>query len=73
MDRTRIAAIAFMAAGVLALAYGGFTYTEGTHEANIGSMHMSIDDRRHVNIPAWAGVGMLLVGGLVFVGGLKQG
>jgi hypothetical protein len=42
-----------MAAGVLALAYGGFTYTEGTHEANIGSMHMSIDDRRHVG-PALA-------------------
>ncbi|HEY5656106.1 MAG TPA: hypothetical protein VIS04_09730 [Woeseiaceae bacterium] len=73
MDRTRVAAIAFMAAGVLALAYGGFTYTEGTHEANIGSMHMSIDDRRHVNIPSWAGVGMLLVGGMVFAAGLKRG
>ena len=73
MGRTRIAAIAFVTAGVLALAYGGFTYTEDTHEANIGSMHLSIDDKRHVNIPAWAGVGMLLVGGLIFAGGLKRG
>jgi len=35
-------------------------------------MHMSIDETRHVNIPVWAGVGMLLVGGLVFATGLKR-
>ena len=73
MDRTKIAAIVLMAAGVLGLAYGGFTYTSDTHEANIGSMHMSIDETRHVNIPVWAGIGLLLVGGLVFAGGMKRG
>ena len=72
MNRTKIGAVVLMVAGALALAYGGFTYTEGTHEANIGSMHMSIDDTRHVNIPVWAGVSMLLVGGLVFAAGLKR-
>jgi hypothetical protein len=73
MDRMKIAAIVLMVAGVLGLAYGGFTYTEDTHEASIGSLSLSIDDKRHVNVPVWAGVGMLLVGGLMFTGALKRG
>jgi hypothetical protein len=73
MDRTKMVAVALVVAGILALAYGGFSYTEDTHEANIGSMHMSIEETRHVNIPVWAGVGMLLVGGLIFATGLKRG
>jgi drug/metabolite transporter (DMT)-like permease len=72
MDKMRTLAVVLAVAGILALAYGGFSYTEDTHEANIGSMHMSIDETRHVNIPVWAGVGMLLVGGLVFATGLKR-
>jgi hypothetical protein len=55
MDRMKLVAIVLMVAGVLGLAYGGFTYTEETHEANIGSLSMSIDDKRHVNIPVGAG------------------
>ena len=51
MNSMKIMAIVFMAAGVLALVYGGFSYTEDTHSADIGSMHMSIDDTRQVNIP----------------------
>ncbi len=73
MNGTKTVAIVLMAVGILGLAYGGFTYTQDTHEANIGSMHMSIDETRHVNIPVWAGVGVLLVGGLMFAGGLKRG
>jgi drug/metabolite transporter (DMT)-like permease len=72
MDRLKIVAIVLMVAGVLGLAYGGFSYTEDTHEANIGSMHMSIDETRHINVPVWAGVGMLLAGGLIFATGMKR-
>ena len=69
----KIVAIVLMAAGVLGLAYGGFTYTEDRHEANIGSLSLSIDDKRRVNVPVWAGVGMLLAGGLIFATGMKRG
>ena len=62
-----------MAACILGLDYGGFTYTEATYEASIGSVSLSIDDKRRVNIPIWAGVGMLAVGGLIFANGLKRG
>jgi TRAP-type C4-dicarboxylate transport system permease small subunit len=72
MDKITIVAIVLMAAGVLGLAYGGFTYTEDTHEASIGSLSLSIDDKRRINIPVWAGVGMLVVGGLMFATGLRR-
>jgi drug/metabolite transporter (DMT)-like permease len=72
MDRMKIVAIVLMVAGVLGLAYGGFTYTEDTHEASVGPLKLSVDDKRHVNVPVWAGVGLLLVGGVMFAGGLKS-
>lgn len=73
MDRMKMLAIGLMVAGALGLAYGGFTYTQDTHEANVGSLTFSIDDKRRVNVPVWAGVGMLLAGGLIYAAGLKRG
>jgi hypothetical protein len=56
----------------LALAYGGFTYTKDTHDADLGPIHMSIKDKERVNIPIWAGVGAVVLGGVLLVGGLKR-
>ncbi|MGB5324824.1 MAG: hypothetical protein WBN40_05285 [Pseudomonadales bacterium] len=72
MNTPKIIALVLMAAGVLALAYGGFTYTQDTHTASVGDLSISVDDKRRVDVPIWAGVGMLLVGGLVLAGGLKK-
>src|SRR5688500_9883244 len=52
----RIAAIVLLAAGILALVYGGFTYTKETHEAKVGPLDFSIAEKERVNIPVWAGV-----------------
>ena len=57
--------------GALGLAYGGFSYTSETHDADIGPIHMSMDERERVNIPLWAGVGAVLVGGFLLLGGKK--
>lgn len=67
MNGTRIAAIALIIAGILALAYGGFTYTKDTHEASIGPIELSVKDKRTVNIPVWAGAGALIAGVLLLV------
>lgn len=72
MDTTRLAALVLIVIGVLGLAYGGFSYTKETHEANLGSLHMSVDEKERVNIPVWAGVGAILIGGLLFVTGVKR-
>lgn len=58
----RIVAIVLLAAGVLALVYGGFTYTSETHRANIGPLDISVTDRERVNVPVWVGVALTVVG-----------
>ena len=44
MGATRIAAIVLVVAGVLALAYGGFTYTKSTSKADLGPISIEVQD-----------------------------
>lgn len=62
MDVKKIVAIVLIVGGVLALVYGGFSYTEETHEANLGPIAISVKDKQRVNIPVWAGVGAVAAG-----------
>jgi len=72
MNAIKLAAIVLIAAGVLGLAYGSFSYTKETHEAKLGPIELSVSEKQTVNVPVWAGVGAILVGGvLLFVGGKK--
>ena len=61
-----------IALGVLALIYGGFTYTKETHEMKIGPIELSVKDKETVNVPIWAGVGAVVIGGLLLVFGSKK-
>jgi hypothetical protein len=65
MDRKLIGTI-LLVLGVLALVYGGFTYTRKTHEAEIGPVDIEVRDREHVNVPMWAGVAFV-VGGAALI------
>ena len=72
MNAVKMAAIVLIAAGVLGLAYGSFSYTKDTHEGKLGPIELSVKDKETVNIPVWAGVGAIVVGGaLLLVGGKK--
>jgi hypothetical protein len=62
MNSIKLAAIALIAAGVLALVYGGFTWTRESHEAKIGPLEMAVKEKETVNVPVWAGVGAIVVG-----------
>jgi TRAP-type C4-dicarboxylate transport system permease small subunit len=62
MNSVKGIAIVLIAAGVLALAVGGFSYTKETHEAHIGSLDLSVKDKEHVNVPVWAGVAAIVIG-----------
>ncbi len=63
MSPTKMAAMALILVGILALVYGGFSYTKDTHDAKIGPLELSIKDKERVNIPVWAGVGAIVIGG----------
>ena len=72
MNAVKMVAFALIVAGVLALAYGGFTYTKETHDVKIGPIEISVKDKETVNIPIWVGVGAIVVGGLLLVFGIKK-
>jgi uncharacterized membrane protein YidH (DUF202 family) len=72
MSMQKMLAIALLIGGGLVLAYGGFSYKKETHQADVGSLHLSVDETRHVNIPVWAGIGALVAGGLLLVMGPKK-
>jgi len=55
-------AILLIVGGSLGLVYGGFTYTQDTHEARLGSISLSVKDMETVNILAWLGVGAIAAG-----------
>jgi TRAP-type C4-dicarboxylate transport system permease small subunit len=67
MKATQLAAIVLIIAGVLGLAYGGFTYTKDTHEAKIGPIEFSVKDKETVNVPVWLGAGAIIVGIVLLV------
>lgn len=59
----RILAIVLLAVGVLALVYGGFSYSRETHDAKLGPLEISVSEKRRVNVPVWAGVIFVAAGG----------
>ena len=63
MSPLKILAILLVIGGILGLVYGGLTYTKSSHETKIGPIEFSVKDKETVNIPVWAGVGALVVGG----------
>ena len=72
MNSLRMLATLLIIAGVLGLAYGGFSYTEETHQANIGALHLPTDEKQYVNIPVWAGVSAILAGEFLLVIGRRS-
>ena len=71
MNGIRLAAMVLVIAGVLALAYGGFSYTKDTTVVKLGPLEISAKEKQQVNIPLWAGIGAIVVGGLLLVMGRK--
>ena len=67
MGAIKMAGILLVAAGILGLAYGGFSYTKETHETKIGPLELSVKDKGKVNVPIWAGVGAIVVGGALLL------
>jgi drug/metabolite transporter (DMT)-like permease len=72
MSGVKILGILLIAAGILALVYGGFSYTKETHEAQLGPLEFAVEEKERVNVPVWAGAGAIGVGVLLLVAGRKR-
>ena len=65
MKGTKLLGAVLLALGILALAYGGFSYTKSTDKLNVGPIHVEVHDKEKVNIPLWAGIGIAVLGGVL--------
>jgi len=73
MSGIRLVAVVLIVAGILALAYGGFSYQKDTTVAKVGPIELSAKKTETVNIPMWAGIGAIVVGGVLLVVGGRKG
>ena len=62
LNAVRIVALVLIVAGVLALVYGGFSYTKETQHTKLGPIEFTVKDQERINVPAWAGVGAIAIG-----------
>jgi len=66
MKPAGIIGIVLIAIGIIALAYGGFTYTQREKVIDAGPLQVSADRQKTVPFPPILG-GICLVGGIVLV------
>ena len=72
MSTIKLVALVLIAAGVLGLVYGSFSYTKETQEVKLGPLELSMKEKQTVNIPVWAGVGAIVVGGALLLFASKK-
>jgi uncharacterized membrane protein YidH (DUF202 family) len=67
MNTLKIVGLILIAAGIIALVYGSFSYTKETHQAKLGPLELQVKEKETVNIPVWAGVGTIVVGAVLLL------
>jgi hypothetical protein len=72
MSATKIVGILLIAAGVLGLIYGGFSYTKETHRAQLGPLAITVQDKETVAVPVLASVGSIVFGVFLIVAGRNK-
>lgn len=73
MNGSKLIGVVLLVAGVLALVYGSFSYTKDSTAVKVGPLELSVKEKETVNVPVWAGVGAIVVGGLLLAFGGKRG
>ncbi len=73
MNAAKMVGIVLIVGGALALMYGGFSYTKDTQQLKIGPLELSVKEKETVNVPVWAGIGAIVIGGALLLLGGKKG
>jgi hypothetical protein len=63
----RVVGVVLLVAGLLAVAYGGFSYTKDETAARIGPVEIEVQQKERVNVPLWAGIGTAAVGAVLLI------
>jgi len=67
MTPVKIVGIILIVLGAAGLAMGSFSYTKETHEAKIGPLQLSVQEKETVNVPLWGGIGAIVLGVILLV------
>lgn len=67
MNAIKILGVVLIVAGIIALAYGHFSYTKESHDAKLGKLELSYKEKETVRIPPWAGWVGIGVGAIVLL------
>ena len=62
MSPVKIVGIVLIILGAVGLASGGFSFTKETHQAKIGPLQLSVQEKENVNIPTWLGLAGIALG-----------
>jgi hypothetical protein len=73
MNSIKVIGIVLIVGGVLALLYGGFSYTKSTEQVKLGPIELSVKEKKTVSVPVWAGVSAIVVGGALLLFGSRKG
>jgi hypothetical protein len=65
----RLVGLVLLVLGILGLAYGGFTYTQETHDVDLGPIEFQVKEKERVNVPVWLGVTAVAVGAVLLLAG----
>ena len=68
----KVVGLVLIVAGILALIYGGFTYKKETHDATIGPIQIGFTEKKRMDVPVWAGVALIVVGGGLVIADRKK-
>jgi drug/metabolite transporter (DMT)-like permease len=69
----KIAGIVLIVAGIAAILYGGFSYTDHRRAVDMGPMQIDMTEHHTVPIPPILGIAGILAGGALVYFGIKQG
>ena len=72
MNSIKLVGVVLIVLGTLGLVYGGFSYTKDTTAVKLGPLEMTVQEKKTVNVPMWAGIGAIAIGGLLLVMGGKN-
>ena len=67
MTPVKIVGIILIVLGVAGLAMGGFSYTKESHQAKIGPLQLSVEEKQNVNVPQWLGIASIALGVILLI------
>lgn len=72
MHPIKVTGIVLVIAGIVFLAFGSFSYPKKSEQIKLGSLELSVTEKKTINIPTWLGAGVVIAGFLLLVAGNKK-